>query len=1217
MLKNILLILSLLLPFVSVGQKKPGFKVKRKVSTFSVFPVRGINTPYSEICQGYRDNQLIFISDREFDFNSMGEVSWNSNAYYNIFKADRSINNDTVILFRRTKVFSERLIGGDHTGPISIDSTGKFAVFAQVRKIGKSRGKPQLYSSRKKGNKWTKPELLNINRSRSSFSHPALTPDGKTLFFVSDINILDGKNIFYSTMKEGEWTEPIQMSIGINSKSNELFPYFRDDKLYFTSDRPGGHGGLDLYLSSKKNGKWQKAENLGNSINTRSDEFAIIFRPNGNQGFFASNRDSLFGDDIFAFNAIESIVIIDSSGQDEFTFRKLEQELANGVDVMKVDSDGKEVYISRADSTGRFRFQRLPLDRKFSIKRYEEATEEIVINEMESGSAPSYLVRDGEGVRIFRKLPMQFTGAKAFIEEDLDPDTESYGIAGKALRRIGTHQFGDSMVIYLVDESGQIRYSTSTDQFGNFKFSKLPFSESFIIKVDEGYEDLTIIMVNKDGQVLGELHPSPDGRFDFRNVEGSTINSLTGESTKVSVSKMPMEMLVGKLVSNSGSGPAPGSLIHIVDPETKTSVAFARVDQNGFFIFRNLELKDEYMLWLEEEQLGPNMKLIVFGSDGKSAVRVRPQGDSQYFVYRKLVHESEYAFLAEKGELADYVVGRFKYKNLKDHPAGIDLLIYDEDGNLVGKTKTDKYGYFKYRRLNQENYSFVPVSEQDVELTMYTQNGTRMNIGADQGKFNYRKLNSQYEEVLTMYDIGEGELDEYFIGRLTGPDGKSPKAGVEVQIFDKDENLLSTIKTDRNGYFTYRKLANKELVFKALTEEDMVLYFHAEDGHKIRLNERSGKFGFDSTHVQLSAIVSKYDLANQNLNEYMIGRFLYQSSNAPAAGIEVQVFDALSNKVGSTNTDVGGYFVYRKPLDTEYIIKPLSPKPVNLVVIKDDGQEIPVNGDTTGTSDSFVYTRLSPELLALLAKSEVVGMDSFLVAQLSYNNLVEPVESVDVLIYNEENSLIGKARTDNNGFFVYRKRDDRNYVLKPVTDEGTELSIFQANGVVTRYDIDTDGNFYFEEILEPIEELGVLADENYISNDDYEKFLKDSSWTFPQKPDTVEKKKFILYYENNSAELTDAADSICKAIIAFTKDKEYELEIRSYASTVGDEKHNLELSRNRSKSVQQFLVGDGLDPNKIVSKYFGETMLLKSNNGNWSEATHKINRRSEILVWLK
>jgi PAS domain S-box-containing protein len=159
-----------------------------------------------------------------------------------------------------------------------------------------------LYTMELKNGRWTKPQLLseNINSSRKEAS-VGISPDGKTLIVYRDD--MGVGNLYYSELEGKTWSRLKKFPAPINSASQETHATLSADgnTLYFTSDRRGGFGGMDIYMSQKDDrGRWGAAVNLGPEINTQWHEESPHLQAYSNILYFSSNRpESMGGFDIF------------------------------------------------------------------------------------------------------------------------------------------------------------------------------------------------------------------------------------------------------------------------------------------------------------------------------------------------------------------------------------------------------------------------------------------------------------------------------------------------------------------------------------------------------------------------------------------------------------------------------------------------------------------------------------------------------------------------------------------------------------------------------------------------------------------------------------------------------------------------------------------------------------------------------------------------------
>ncbi len=144
---------------------------------------------------------------------------------------------------------------------------------------------------------WQKAKLLNVFfKNQIHESGLSLSADGKTLFVYRSDN--EGKSIYVSFLENEKWSQPVKLPYPINTPANETHASLSSDRstLFFTSDREGGFGGIDIYMCKKDAyGKWGEARNLGPSINTRYDEETAMIHPDGHTLYFASEGHNSMG----------------------------------------------------------------------------------------------------------------------------------------------------------------------------------------------------------------------------------------------------------------------------------------------------------------------------------------------------------------------------------------------------------------------------------------------------------------------------------------------------------------------------------------------------------------------------------------------------------------------------------------------------------------------------------------------------------------------------------------------------------------------------------------------------------------------------------------------------------------------------------------------------------------------------------------------------------
>ncbi len=164
------------------------------------------------------------------------------------------------------------------------------------------KGYGNIYESILKGDKWTEPEKMakSINSSDHE-SSASISYDGKTLFFVSDRKdgSLGGRDIWYvDKNQKDKWSEAVNIGTTINTKYNEEGVFIVPDgkTLYFSSEGHSSMGGFDIFKCELKNGVWSEPVNLGYPINTPDDDVFFVISASGKHGYYASIKNEGIGD---------------------------------------------------------------------------------------------------------------------------------------------------------------------------------------------------------------------------------------------------------------------------------------------------------------------------------------------------------------------------------------------------------------------------------------------------------------------------------------------------------------------------------------------------------------------------------------------------------------------------------------------------------------------------------------------------------------------------------------------------------------------------------------------------------------------------------------------------------------------------------------------------------------------------------------------------------
>ncbi|GMN08357.1 OmpA family protein [Croceitalea sp. MTPC5] len=269
-----------------------------------------LNSPFADFGPMFYQDKIIFASSRD-SLNLRTRVyQWNEQPYLNLYEADTlHLGSDLVDI----RLFGPTINTKYHEAITTFNEAGDLMYFTRNNYTNKNLERDpeginhlKLYKSQRSEMDWSPAEEVPFNSVDYSVGQPALDPNGKRLFFVSDMPGGFGQTDIYfvELTDDGGYSEPTNLGPTINTSGREMFPFVDDEKLYFASDGHLGLGGLDVFESALGNG-FSKPMNLGKPLNSKKDDFAFIIDRGRNRGYFSSNRDGGTGDDdIYSFERL-------------------------------------------------------------------------------------------------------------------------------------------------------------------------------------------------------------------------------------------------------------------------------------------------------------------------------------------------------------------------------------------------------------------------------------------------------------------------------------------------------------------------------------------------------------------------------------------------------------------------------------------------------------------------------------------------------------------------------------------------------------------------------------------------------------------------------------------------------------------------------------------------------------------------------------------------
>ncbi len=397
---------------------------------------------------------LVFTSNRD-NLEQVGyDHSWTGKQFYRLYHARGTESN-----FAAVTPFAEDVETRYHDGPVCFNAGGTQMFFTRnniedgkVRKDSKDVVRLKIFSTQWAEGQWGIDVPFQYNNDSHSCAHPALSADGKTLYFASDMpGGQGGMDIWMCEWNGSSWGAPVNMGTNINTAGTEAFPTIvADGTLYYASNGMAGLGGLDIYYSEKATAK---PLNMGSPINSSDDDFGICINPDGTSGYFTSNRKAQGkNDDIYFFKkqcTNTDVLIVDDVSA---------EPLMNAE--VKVFENGVEKSTVYTDSTGRFNMCLNPMSNyEFRAKKGDYTENKSSITSADLAAAA------GTGTEV--KVPLKKNGA-ALIGRVYNADDKS-GVPNQA--------------VILFNKTSNTELSAMTDANGNYMFENLMLSADYEVRI--------------------------------------------------------------------------------------------------------------------------------------------------------------------------------------------------------------------------------------------------------------------------------------------------------------------------------------------------------------------------------------------------------------------------------------------------------------------------------------------------------------------------------------------------------------------------------------------------------------------------------------------------------------------------------------------------------------------------------------------------------------
>ncbi len=280
------------------------------------------NTAESDFGPSFYNNQVVYSSSRQDiqQKNKTGQNNWEGGAKNQLFISSIDQNE----FLGRPAYLRSNLKSNYNEGPISYSANGRVVAFTKnnfnngTRQIPGSGMELSIYIAdvTSEGD-WDNARAFPYNGSGYSSGFPYLSADGKTLYFSSNRpDGFGGYDIYISYFIGTSWSTPENMGPVVNSQGNEITPAMIGSDLFFASDWHHGLGGFDIFRAERENGIWKNVYHLGNGVNSPFDDYGYTYDDDLKRGYIVSNRSDGKGkEDIYRIRKTSENTLIFVSDQ--------------------------------------------------------------------------------------------------------------------------------------------------------------------------------------------------------------------------------------------------------------------------------------------------------------------------------------------------------------------------------------------------------------------------------------------------------------------------------------------------------------------------------------------------------------------------------------------------------------------------------------------------------------------------------------------------------------------------------------------------------------------------------------------------------------------------------------------------------------------------------------------------------------------------------------
>jgi len=535
-------------------------KLKTNIQSISTKNLDG-NSRYTDMCPAFYKDVVVYSSAKDSFSMVRNKFEWNDQPFLDLYVSKPGKEQ----VLRNDDKFSAELNSRLHEGPVCFSSDFSTIYFTRnnflngkVSRTAEGVNNLKIFIADISGNEWKNIRGLAFNSDVYSVGHPALSPDNKTLYFVSDMpGGLGETDIYKSEWLGGKWGKPLNLGESINTRGKEMFPYIdKQGILYFSSNGQPGIGGLDVFAAKQEENGNFLVVNLGSPLNSQQDDFGFVLNTDSLNGYYTSNRPGgKGGDDNYSFK-------VDKISLNVIAYDLHSKEILPGTKIVLMGDDGKVLETKTADGDGATDFSVVP-----GANYQLLAEDKIHVAETKAISILSNLFDFRQHEDVFLRRTEPYLTIEVI-------DKESGLIIPNAIVDISEGKYNQDE---LEDSNGVIRmklepsmnytfYATSEEYFDNtvtfssidkqpgeysitIELEKIAAGKQFVL--DDLYYDLNKFNIRPDAaevldKLLKILVDNPEVRIEIGSHTDSRGTTVSNDILSQRRSESVMAYLVGK-----------------------------------------------------------------------------------------------------------------------------------------------------------------------------------------------------------------------------------------------------------------------------------------------------------------------------------------------------------------------------------------------------------------------------------------------------------------------------------------------------------------------------------------------------------------------------------------------------------------------------------------------------------------------------------------------